>query len=128
MTDRMDMSERTGPNCPGAGKCHGPVVWCADCDVTALGPCDMRARGERCDAHPGSAVLRPLVEEARHAVTCLDEDTRDAMVKARVAEATARQLRSEAERVEIRLVRATSEADHLQAQLTAALADERGSR
>lgn len=114
--------------CPGAGKCHGPVVWCPDCDVTALGPCDMRARGERCDAHPGSGVLRPLVEEARHAVACADQDTAEALIAAKTAEATARRLRAEADRREGDLRRATSEAGQWQAQLTAAIADERGSR
>lgn len=35
-----------GPVCPGAGKCHGPVVWCDNCGDTA-DDCD----DTDCDAH-----------------------------------------------------------------------------
>lgn len=37
--------------CPGEGKCHGPMGWCDNCgDVKHI--CPERLRGERCDAHP----------------------------------------------------------------------------
>lgn len=109
--------------CPGVGKCHN-ASWCADCDVTALGPCDARARGERCDRHPGSDVLRPLLEEVRHAAACADLDAAEALTKARAAEAVARRQRDEANRLERQLQRRHCEAGALQAKLTAALADE----
>ena len=87
------MSEDT---CPGVGRCHGPWSWCPDCDVTSAGPCDMRARGERCDAHPSSAVLRPQLEDARHEVACLDEDTAPLLREAMRAEKAATTARAAA--------------------------------
>jgi len=118
----------TEETCPGVGRCHGPISWCPDCDVTSTGPCDMRARGERCDVHQGSAVLRPLLEEARHEAACLDHDTADALVRARSADRAAARLREEANRLELQLVRTQTRADEIQAELTAALRDEEGPR
>lgn len=45
--------------CPGEGRCHGPLGWCSTCgDVGHV--CDMRLRGERCDAHPVPPEWRDL--------------------------------------------------------------------
>jgi hypothetical protein len=117
----------TATECPGVGKCHN-ASWCADCDVTALGPCDVRARGERCDAHPSAAALRPLLEEARHDVDCAGQDAGNAAAAARVAEREAQRRRADANRFERRLRRAESEMRELQTKLTAALADELSTR
>lgn len=39
------------PECPGRGKCHGPLKWCGACgDVGYV--CDMQRRGETCYSHP----------------------------------------------------------------------------
>ena len=110
--------------CPGVGRCHGPWSWCPDCDVTSAGPCDMRARGERCDAHPSSAVLRPQLEDARHEVACLDEDTAPLLREAMRAEKAATTARAAANWGERQLAQARTRATELQDRLTAALRDE----
>lgn len=50
----------TEDECPGGGLCHGPLKWCSTCgDVKHV--CDMRLRGEICDAHqlpPDWRILR----------------------------------------------------------------------
>ena len=55
--------------CPGIGRCHGARSWCAECDAGRDGPCDVRARAERCDCHPLAdrrlAVLERLEQLAR---------------------------------------------------------------
>lgn len=53
-------------DCPGAGKCHGPVNWCSTCeDVGDV--CDARLAGQRCDAHPFPETW-PMLRDARTVV------------------------------------------------------------
>ena len=49
--------------CPGVGRCHN-ASWCASCEVTQYGPCDVRARGERCDSHPTRALDAARADDA----------------------------------------------------------------
>ena len=52
--------------CSGAGKCHGCLGWCDMCeDVKHV--CDMRLRGERCDAHPVPPTWQVLRERRKKA-------------------------------------------------------------
>lgn len=88
------MSSAEDP-CPGAGRCHN-ASWCASCEATQYGPCDVRARGERCDSHPSAASLEPLLAEAEHEALCADEDAGRAEHEARKAEAIAAKLRETA--------------------------------
>ena len=115
----------TGDACPGAGRCH-VASWCAECDCGQHGPCDARARGERCDRHPASAVTRPQLEQARHELACADEDLGEAERLARIAEREAGRLRQRAGQARAAHERAAAEVAELQASLTAALRDELG--
>lgn len=92
------MTEET---CPGVGKCHN-AAWCAECDVGPWGPCDVRVAGGRCSAHRSSHYYRPLLEQARR------DETREARASPGSGEHQ----------------RCSAEVAELQAQLTAALADE----
>lgn len=111
--------------CPGAGRCH-VASWCAECEISDHGPCDARARGERCDRHPASAVTRPQLEQARLELACADEDLGEAERLARIAEREAGRLRQRAGQARAAHERAAAEVAELQASLTAALRDELG--
>ena len=53
-------------DCPGVDKCHGCLRWCSTCgDVAHV--CDMRLRGERCDAHPVPPTWQVLRERRKKA-------------------------------------------------------------
>lgn len=104
--------------CPGAGRCH-VASWCAECEISDHGPCDARARGERCDRHPASAVTRPQLERARHELACAFEDLGEAERLARVAEREAGRLRQRAGFARAEPARRLAEVDELQASLTA---------
>lgn len=127
--DPHDLAEADGRRpepdaCPGAGRCH-VASWCAECEISDHGPCDARARGERCDRHPASAVTRPQLERARHELACAAEDLGEAERLARVAEREAGRLRQRAGFARAEHARRLAEVDELQASLTA-LRDERG--
>lgn len=111
--------------CPGAGRCH-VASWCAECEISDHGPCDARARGERCDRHPASAVTRPQLERARHELACAFEDLGEAERLARIAEREAGRLHQRAGFARAEHARRLAEVDELQASLTAALRDELG--
>lgn len=113
----------TADACPGAGRCHN-ASWCAECEISYHGPCDARARGERCDRHPASAVTRPQLERARHKLACADEDLGEAERLARIAEREAGRLRERAGFARVEHARRLAEVEELQAALTAALRDE----
>lgn len=84
------MSDTLDDPCPGAGKCHGCLDWCADCGVVRH-VCDARIMGERCDAHPVPTEWPVLRAERRAA-------------EARIAKAQAEEgeARRELERIEER--------------------------
>ncbi len=113
----------SGEACPGAGRCHN-ASWCAECEISDHGPCDARARGERCDRHPASRLTRPLLERARHELACAFEDLGEAERLARIAEAEAARLRERARLAKGAHDRLAGEVAELQAELSAALADE----
>jgi len=114
----------TDDPCSGAGRCHGPVSWCPDCDVTRHGPCDVRARGERCDSHPSAASLEPLLAQAEHEALCADEDAGRAEHEARKAEAIAAKLRDTAKARWATLAARQAEVEELRRSLDAARADD----
>lgn len=105
----------TEDHCPGAGRCHNDS-WCASCEVTQHGPCDVRARGERCDSHPSTAFLEPLLAEAEHEALCADED-------AARAEAVAAKLRETAKAMWATLAARQEDVGDLTRALDAARAD-----
>lgn len=109
--------------CPGVGRCHN-ASWCASCEVTQHGPCDVRARGERCDSHPSAALLEPLLAEAEHEALCADEDAGRAEHEARKAEAVAAKLRDTAKARWATLAARQAEVEDLRRSLDAAQADE----
>lgn len=113
--------------CPGAGQCHN-ARWCPDCDAGPHGPCHVRAAGGRCDAHPGSALLRPDLEAARHEEAVADLEAGNALASARIAGDAADRALASAKVAVAALDARRAEAAELQAQLTAALADELGGR
>lgn len=64
--------------CPGAGKCHGHMTWCADCGAVDS-TCDSRLRGEQCDAHPvppDMAAIRVIVAVAERKIEQAETDLR----------------------------------------------------
>jgi hypothetical protein len=111
-------------HCPGAGRCHGPRDWCARCDASKLGPCDARARGERCDAHPPAAEIRE--ELARLEVDCAGavEDVLAAEVEVRRARAALDAAVRRAEARRLVAGRLGREAAEVGRRLAAAEADE----
>lgn len=116
------MSTPTDDPCPGVGRCHN-ASWCASCDVTQHGPCDVRARGECCDSHPSVASLEPLFAQAQHEALCADEDAGRAEHEARKAEAVAAKLRETAKARWATLATRQEEVGYLTRALDAARAD-----
>jgi hypothetical protein len=113
----------TDDPCPGVGRCHN-ASWCASCEVTQYGPCDVRARGDRCDSHPSAACLEPLLAQAEHEALCADQDAGRAEYEACKAEAVAAKLRDTAKARWATLAARQEEVDDLRRALDAARADE----
>lgn len=116
----------TADDCPGVGRCHGPVDWCASCNARKAGPCDVRARGERCDQHPPAAELERDLAALDVDAWAASEDARAADVewrRARDAEAAARRKVDAREASARRLI---AEAGELRSRLAAAKGDEHG--
>ena len=109
--------------CPGTGRCHN-ASWCPSCEITQHGPCDVRARGERCDSHPSAASLTPLLAQAEYDALCAEEDAGRAEHEARKAEAIATKLRDTARARWATLATRQEEAGDLTRALNAARADE----
>jgi hypothetical protein len=88
-------------DCPGAGRCHGALSWCASCGSVRNGPCDDRAAGRRCDQHPPAHELRasyyPAQREADDALHAMRE-AEDGLAFAARALRRAREAEEEARR------------------------------
>ena len=57
--------------CPGDGKCHGPMRWCTRCGEVDL-VCDF----PECDSHPRIGVIQKIVESSRREVQRLESELR----------------------------------------------------